>query len=86
MLAKEQYHPGDFGKVGLRCYLLKRNKHFCAAVSMDKLWALFKEQTWVTAGQSEGRPVPTSGATGLLQSSGDRKACHLESQILQQKS
>lgn len=32
---------------------------------MDKLWTFFKEQDWVSAGQREDIPVPTSDMVPL---------------------
>uniref|UniRef100_A0A2K6SB71 Large ribosomal subunit protein uL15 n=1 Tax=Saimiri boliviensis boliviensis TaxID=39432 RepID=A0A2K6SB71_SAIBB len=33
----DKYHPGYFGKVGMRHYHLKRNQSFCPTVNLDKL-------------------------------------------------
>ncbi|XP_058023200.1 large ribosomal subunit protein uL15 [Ahaetulla prasina] len=41
----DKYHPGYFGKVGMRHYHLKKNQHFCPTVNLDKLWTLVSEQT-----------------------------------------
>ncbi|KAM7333020.1 hypothetical protein ACRRTK_006340 [Alexandromys fortis] len=40
----DQYHPGYFGKVGMRHYHLK-NQSFCPTVTLNKLWTLVSEQT-----------------------------------------
>merc|ERR1719193_1903926 len=36
----DKYHPGSFGKVGMRTYHLKRNKLHCPIVNLDKLVSL----------------------------------------------
>ncbi|KAG3276580.1 RPL27A-containing, partial [Ictidomys tridecemlineatus] len=36
----DKYHPGYFGKVGMRHYHLKRNQSFCPTVNLDKLWTM----------------------------------------------
>ena len=41
----DKYHPGYFGKVGMRHYHLKKNQSFCPTVNLDKLWTLVSEQT-----------------------------------------
>ena len=51
----DKYHPGYFGKVGVRRYHMKRNQSFCPTVNLDELWTLGqgagtgqcgKEQDW----------------------------------------
>uniref|UniRef100_A0A8C4R8Q3 Large ribosomal subunit protein uL15 n=1 Tax=Eptatretus burgeri TaxID=7764 RepID=A0A8C4R8Q3_EPTBU len=41
----DKYHPGYFGKVGMRWYHLKRNQKFCPVLNLDRLWTLVKEDT-----------------------------------------
>nr|AGE89250.1 60S ribosomal protein L27A [Cryptocaryon irritans] len=41
----DKYHPGYFGKVGMRKFHLKRNTIWCPAVNLDKLWSLVTEET-----------------------------------------
>ncbi|RZF33587.1 hypothetical protein LSTR_LSTR007710 [Laodelphax striatellus] len=41
----DKYHPGYFGKLGMRNYHLRRNHHFCPSINLDKLWTLVSEQT-----------------------------------------
>uniref|UniRef100_A0A8C6QEW4 Large ribosomal subunit protein uL15 n=1 Tax=Nannospalax galili TaxID=1026970 RepID=A0A8C6QEW4_NANGA len=36
----DRYHPGYFGKAGMRHYHLKRNQSFGPTVNPDKLWTL----------------------------------------------
>merc|ERR1711935_931992 len=35
-----KYHPGYFGKSGVRVYRLHRNREFNPSVNIDKLWSL----------------------------------------------
>ncbi|XP_070287233.1 large ribosomal subunit protein uL15-like [Myotis yumanensis] len=49
----DKYHPGYFGKAGMRHYHLKRNQSFCPTVNLDKLWTLVSEQTQVNAAKSK---------------------------------
>ena len=35
----DKYHPGYFGKVGMRYYHKTRNQFHCPTVNLDKLWA-----------------------------------------------
>jgi large subunit ribosomal protein L27Ae len=39
----DRFHPGYFGKVGMRHYHLKRNPYFKPSINIDKLWSLLPE-------------------------------------------
>jgi large subunit ribosomal protein L27Ae len=54
----DNYHPGCFGKVGIRHSHLKRNQSFCPTVNLDKLWALVSEQTLVNAAKNKTGAAP----------------------------
>merc|ERR1711971_1179229 len=43
----DKYHPGYFGKVGMRNFHVHPNiaMHSCTAINLDKLWTLVSEQT-----------------------------------------
>ena len=41
----DKYHPGYFGKVGMRHFHLKRNTTWNPSVNLDKLWSLVSEET-----------------------------------------
>ena len=36
----DKYHPGYFGKVGMRHFNIRKNKYHCPSVNLDKLWSL----------------------------------------------
>jgi large subunit ribosomal protein L27Ae len=36
----DKFHPGYFGKVGMRHFNLRKNGYHCPSVNLDKLWAL----------------------------------------------
>jgi len=38
--AMDRYHPGFFGKIGMRVFHLKRNKLHSPSINLDKLWSL----------------------------------------------
>ena len=40
-----KYHPGYFGKTGIRRFHLKKNLHFRPVTNIDNLWNLVSEQT-----------------------------------------
>nr|XP_042128583.1 60S ribosomal protein L27a-like [Peromyscus maniculatus bairdii] len=54
----DRYHPGYFGKVGMRHYHLKRTQSFCPTVSLDTLWTLVSEQTRVNAAKNKTGAAP----------------------------
>ncbi|CAL4206343.1 unnamed protein product, partial [Meganyctiphanes norvegica] len=41
----DKYHPGYFGKVGMRNYHVRKNQYFQPSVNLDKIWSLVSEQT-----------------------------------------
>jgi len=41
----DKYHPGHFGKVGMRHFHDTKNKKHCPTVNLDKLWTLVSQQT-----------------------------------------
>ena len=44
-----KYHPGYYGKVGIRKLQWQRNWDFCPTINTDKLWSLVSEETRKTA-------------------------------------
>merc|ERR1712010_283024 len=36
----DKYHPGFFGKVGMRHFHKQKNHYFCPTVNVDRLWTL----------------------------------------------
>ena len=38
-----KYHPGYFGKLGIRVYRLHKNRDYCEGVNLDKLWPMLSE-------------------------------------------
>ncbi|MCL7050699.1 hypothetical protein MKW94_020886, partial [Papaver nudicaule] len=40
----DKYHPGYFGKVGMRYFHKLRNKFHCPIVNIDKLWSLVPQE------------------------------------------
>jgi len=46
-----QYHPGYFGKVGMRHYHLLKNHYFRPTINIDKVRLESKRQHWKEFGQ-----------------------------------
>ncbi len=40
-----RFHPGCFGKKGIRVFRLHKNKIHCNSINLDRLWTLLSEQT-----------------------------------------
>jgi len=40
----DKYHPGYFGKVGMRHFHLTRNQYWRPIINVDKLWSLVPEE------------------------------------------
>ena len=43
----DKYHPGYFGKTGMRYYHLTRNQHYKPTINVDKIWTLVSDETRV---------------------------------------
>ena len=48
-IAFDKYHPGYFGKVGMRYFHLNKNKYFCPIINLDKIWTLVGEEARLEA-------------------------------------
>lgn len=40
----DKYHPGYFGKVGMRYFHKTQNKFYCPTINLDKLWTLIPDE------------------------------------------
>ena len=40
-----KFHPGRFGKKGIRVFRLHKNRDHCEAINLDRLWPLLSDQT-----------------------------------------
>lgn len=50
----DKYHPGYFGKVGMRYFHLNKNQYHCPIINLDKIWSLVGEDKRLEAkGQSK---------------------------------
>merc|ERR1712216_26531 len=54
-IAFDKYHPGYFGKVGMRYFHYKKNPHHMTAVNVDKLWSM-----WALTSASSTPTSPTA--------------------------
>ncbi|MCB0369869.1 MAG: uL15 family ribosomal protein [Bdellovibrionales bacterium] len=43
--AMDRYHPGYFGKKGIRTFALQRNRLHFPCINLDKVWSLVTEQS-----------------------------------------
>ena len=43
--AMDRYHPGYFGKKGIRTFALQRNRLHFPCINLDKVWTLVTEQS-----------------------------------------
>ncbi len=39
-----RYHPGLYGKRGIRVFRLHKNREHCESVNLDRLWSLLSEE------------------------------------------
>ncbi len=56
--AMDRYHPGYFGKKGIRVFNLQRNRLHFPSINIDKLWNLLTEQSrTIYAAKTDTVPV-----------------------------
>jgi large subunit ribosomal protein L27Ae len=60
--AMDRYHPGYFGKKGIRTFALQRNKLHFPSINLDKLWNLLTEGSRKTYADNKDR-VPVIDVT-----------------------
>uniref|UniRef100_A0A061SIX4 Large subunit ribosomal protein L27Ae n=1 Tax=Tetraselmis sp. GSL018 TaxID=582737 RepID=A0A061SIX4_9CHLO len=48
----DKWHPGYFGKVGMRYFHLSKNKYHCPIINIDKLWTLVGEEKRLEAAKN----------------------------------
>lgn len=53
----DKYHPGYFGKVGMRNFHLKKNMHYRPTINLDNLWRLIPEDVRKEAAQTKDKTV-----------------------------
>lgn len=54
----DKYHPGYFGKLGMRNFHLNRNHNFCPTINLDKLWSLVDEKKRAELKEDKEGKVP----------------------------
>merc|ERR1712196_373296 len=45
----DKFHPGYFGKVGMRTFHLKRGASHCPTINLDRLWSMMPEGVYEKA-------------------------------------
>merc|ERR1712060_375702 len=51
----DKYHPGYFGKVGMRYFHKTNNQFHCPAINLDKIWTLVGEEKRAEAAKMSGQ-------------------------------
>ncbi|RHY28157.1 hypothetical protein DYB32_006186 [Aphanomyces invadans] len=59
----DKFHPGYFGKVGMRQFHLLRNRYHCPTVNVEKLWSLVSAQVKETAEKAKDGKAPIIDVT-----------------------
>jgi len=49
----DKYHPGYFGKVGMRHFNIAKNHYFNPIINLDKLWTLVGEEARIAAAKDK---------------------------------
>merc|ERR1712195_51115 len=50
-----KYHPGYYGKLGIRVFHKQNNRYFLPTINTDKLWSLVTEGTRTAASKSKDK-------------------------------
>ena len=61
----DKYHPGYFGKVGMRTFHYKRNPDYCKGINIDRLWSLVPAGVYETA-KADTTKAPVIDVTKLV--------------------
>jgi len=59
----DKYHPGHFGKVGMRWFHLKRNMMHRPEINLDRLWTLVSDEILAKAKASKDGKAPVIDVT-----------------------
>ncbi|KAJ5070702.1 60S ribosomal protein L27A-3 [Anaeramoeba ignava] len=43
-IAFDKYHPGYFGKIGMRRYHMLSQRYYCPIINLDKIWTLVPDE------------------------------------------
>jgi large subunit ribosomal protein L27Ae len=60
--AMDRYHPGYFGKKGIRTFNLQRNRLHFPSINIDKVWTLLTEQSRLKSAKATDR-IPVIDVT-----------------------
>ena len=61
----DKYHPGYFGKVGMRSFHYKRNPDYCPSINIDRLWSMVPEGVYEKA-KADTSKAPVIDVTKLV--------------------
>jgi large subunit ribosomal protein L27Ae len=53
----DKYHPGYFGKVGMRVFHLRKNIHWRPVLNIDKIWTLVPKSVYEEAQKDNTKTV-----------------------------
>ncbi|EQC40139.1 60S ribosomal protein L27a [Saprolegnia diclina VS20] len=59
----DKFHPGYFGKVGMRRFHLLKNRLHCPTVNVEKIWSLVSAETKEAAEKSKDGKAPIIDVT-----------------------
>lgn len=51
----DKYHPGYFGKVGMRYFHWRKGLDYCPTINVDRVWTLVSDATKDAAKQAAGK-------------------------------
>jgi len=63
----DKYHPGYFGKVGMRQFHKKRGTEYCPTINLDRLWSMVPKEIYEASKEAgeEAKTAPVIDVTKL---------------------
>jgi large subunit ribosomal protein L27Ae len=61
----DKYHPGYFGKVGMRTFHKKRNLEYSPSINIDRLWSFVPRELYDAAKEGKSTQAPLIDVTKL---------------------
>ncbi|KAF2068797.1 hypothetical protein CYY_009882 [Polysphondylium violaceum] len=58
-----KYHPGYFGKLGMRHFHMLRNQEYCPTVSLEKIWTFVPESVRKSLAEKKDGTAPVVDVT-----------------------
>merc|ERR1712007_32763 len=59
----DKYHPGYFGKIGMRHFCFRKHAYVCPRINVEKLWSILGEDAYKHYSANKGEKAPVLDCT-----------------------